>query len=218
MARNYPPGRVSGSSPEANWLNQLLEYVTSLQPLPSPGVLTDHTIRGVSRRIRESGGSGSTQSNTKQFVLKFVRADYIECLPYTTGETVPSSFDPASLVLIAKPAELRKNQFHTLTVDGISYDVITTTPQDGIRRHATRVSDGAKEIQEVIPHYYQNRLIYATSGIEGGTGVYDKRLDLTPGQSDPTKWLEIEWLEDNRGGRAFAATDVVIPEDGDFLE
>lgn len=202
MARMRPPNRVSGSSPQANWLNQLLEYCVSLSPQPSPGMLTDHTVRGVSRRARaQAVTAGTDGSRTKQFLLKEVKGDYLKCLPYETGLAIPGDdYDPEDIVLIGKPPELQKSLFHGQTVDGWLYDVLDVTPPggtlvwEGIRRHAT--NGLKKEIQQVIPKYRIDWLIYATDNVDGLTGI--------------------EWLDINVDGRAFAKTLERVDEDGIF--
>lgn len=200
MARSRPPNRVSGTSSQAIWLNQLLEYCTSLDPQESPGLLTDHTTRGVSRRPRpqEPGARGGST----QFVLKAVKEDYYLCLPWDSSQSIPAdvALDSTSLVKVAKPFELRVADWDEFTVEGWTYHIVVTSPYQGIRRHAIRESDDKLEIQEVVPHYLNDCLIYADEPT-GGTGAIDEAN------------APITWSDTNRAGRIFCKTTVRITED-----
>jgi len=201
MGNILPPGRVYADNKEALWLNQLRDYCMSLSPVAGPGVLIDHTTRGTSFRIPPKGPSEGG-SRVKQFVLKRVKGDYLECLPYTTGLPVPSSDEEnPTFVKVMKPPELQKSLFNGNTYENWLYDVIDVTPSgesfvfEGIRRHAT--NGKKKEIQQVVPHYRLDWALYAVDNVDGLTG-------------------EITWIDLNVDGRAFSNTLFRVPEDGTF--
>jgi len=207
-----PPEELTATGRNARlfaWLNRLLRYTKQNQILSGVGYTRNHTPNGFTLALEPTRGGSS---GTKQFIVKGVRNDYLQCLPYTSAAdansiTIPAdvALDPpdASLIKIAKPPELRAYDFDGLTWDGWSYVVVVTSPFLGIRRHATRVSDGKKEIQEVVPHYLKNWVIYADQPV-GGTNAYD--ADDNP----------IAWMDTNRAGRIFCKTTARITEDADF--
>lgn len=49
------PRKLSGNSPMAAWCNALIDYLASLRPRESPGVLTSQTTRGTFREAKPGG-------------------------------------------------------------------------------------------------------------------------------------------------------------------
>jgi len=130
-----------------------------------------------------------------------VHGDFLKCLPYETGLPIPGDdYDVTKIVLVAKPPELQASLFHTKTIDGWLYDVFDVTPPGddlvwkGIRRHAT--NGIKKEIQQIIPKYRIDWLIYGIDSVDGLVGI--------------------EWIDLNVDGRAFAKTLERVEEDGTF--
>jgi hypothetical protein len=202
------PQKATGTAAIVRAFNQLRQCVLERTILRDENWHADYQTNGF--RLIPRFGRSKTSQGTKQFVLKYVRNDYLLCLPYSSpasAEDIVSGFvaeDSSSLIKIAKPHELRNYDFDGLTVDGWSYDTVDTSPGFlAIRRHATRVTDSKKEIQQVVPHYMYNWLIYADQP-EGGTNAYDGADNL------------IAWSDTNRAGRIFCKTNVRIDADGSF--
>jgi hypothetical protein len=197
------PAKATGTSQLAKAFNQLRQCVIERTLLRDENFHANYQSNGF--YITPRFGRGKAGKSAKQFVLKGVREEYLLCLPYSSGASIPAdvALDHPSLIKIAKPEELRVSPFELVTVDGWVYETVVTSPFQGIRRHAVRVSDDKKEIQQVVPHFVHNWLIYADQP-EGGTNAYD--------EDD----LDIPWLDTNRAGRIFCKTNVRTADDGDF--
>ena len=183
-------------------INEIIAAVHSLMPVGGLNSLTDHTAIGVVRKSRAVGEAGKP---SKQFALKHVRGDYLMCLPHSGGVIPVANIDDPSLVKIAKPWKLRASTWDGETIEGWAFEVVTTMIHEGIRLHSTRVSDGRKEIDQVVPHYLVNDLIYADQP-DGGTAAVDMYNDDAP----------LIWCDQNRDGRSSRKPMCASTEDGDF--
>ena len=110
---------------------------------------------------------------------------------YLLARELDTGTEGTRIFTVAKPYLLRMAPFDGETRNGITYaytDVNTRT--------ATNEDD--ESITEVItPSYQADDIIYAMTGITGGTGVYD--------EDD----IEVEWVEVSgaSGARMWAETD-----------
>ena len=115
---------------------------------------------------------------TRQMKLVSIHGDYLICHPWD-GAT-----ESDRELLVAKPYLLRRTPFDGETRNGIDYDYHT---------HVTRTATkgGETEDQIVIPRYVTGDILYATFNVAGGTSVLDTET-------------RVEWLDDNRDGRALS--------------
>lgn len=86
--------KLSGTGPIQNTVNKLIDAVQSIYPQSGPGVLTDVTTRGVTRKATLATG----QSNAVE-ELVFLREfdDYLQCSNARTGSTEVYVYKPRSL-------------------------------------------------------------------------------------------------------------------------
>jgi hypothetical protein len=120
---------------------------------------------------------------TGRFVFSAMGGDWVFAHPADDSDT---------LIKLAKPWLLRRTPFDGETREGTLYRYETDTlrvaskadPNDPLRR--------IEERQLVIPRFVGGDVLYATKDVIGGSGVFD------------SEDVELEWLDDNRDGRAWA--------------
>lgn len=118
--------------------------------------------------------------------------DYMLC------RTWDGTTEGATMIAVARPFLLRKSVFDGFIIDDYSYAYASVS-----QRTKTRQSDRKAETQVIVPGYVNSDLsdirhiIYAATGIAGGTKVLETGNEL-----DPTK--PVAWLDLNVDGRAWA--------------
>ena len=118
--------------------------------------------------------------------------DYMLC------RTWDGTTEGATMIAVARPFLLRKSVFDGFLIDGYSYTYASVS-----QRVKTRDSDDKAETQVIVPAYVNSdtsdirHIIYAATGISGGTKVLETGNEL-----DPTK--PVTWLDLNVDGRAWA--------------
>lgn len=144
------------------WLNQPVDFIN--QHL---GIKPPEQVFAVER---------SDSIRHQQFQVVSVGTDYLVCSRHngTSAE--------AGSVKVALPYLLRKTPFDGKTRNSIAYTYSSVTQRTA----------GGSEAQLITPSYVADDIIYAISGVTGGTGVTDEN-------SEPVTWLDL-----NLDGRAWA--------------
>lgn len=119
----------------------------------------------------------------QRFRISSIEADYLVCNPINTEDDSVTD----AIVYVAKPPLLQNIE---------SWNGITYTYADAQTRTATEGSD--TEDQVVVPAYVEGDDIIAISNIICGTGVT---------REDGGDELQIEWMDINFDGRAWAKDD-----------
>jgi len=134
---------------------------------------------GVHLALVRFPGAGAAQ--TQMFKVVSVEVDYIVCHAWD-GET-----EGQEAVLVALPYLLRMTPFDGQTRDGITYDY-----DSEITRTATKDAD--TEDQVIVPSYIAGDVIFAATGIIGGTdatGPNSEVLDRQDLNVDGRAWAKV---------------------------
>jgi len=147
---------------------------------------TNRAVEAITRGVRPpkqigldaDGPITIRAGDVARFRLVSVAGDYLVCEPFDgTEPTGPTVF-------VAKNYILRRNPFDGKSRNGITYNYTSDVSR-------TASSLGDTEDQVVVDPYVAGDEIWATYAPTGGTGVQ---------AGDET----VEWLDDNRDGRAWA--------------
>ena len=123
----------------------------------------------------------------RAFRVKAVGPDHLVCRTFN-HET---SSEGAVNIDVAKPPELRRSLFDTLTINGLTYTYIDSVERD--------VSDGTvTEKHRIKPDYFDpsspkvRQLIFAATPITGGTGVTTSEEVIWQDMNvDTRKWVVV---------------------------
>lgn len=201
-----PPKRMTGQSPLAQWLNQLLEFAISCKPISSPTVKASDSPRGTILTAAGQAG-GSPPSGAEKYHFKQSLGDY-----FLTEEGIA----------VAKPANIR-NSITQEIIYGTVFDMTyphnpagggpSADPLAYVYRVATiHNSQLPPEVQGVTPQYKPRGQVTAQGGtfiqkpdeitaIECDTGVMSDPLDLVTSANG--KPVAIGWLQISPGSPAW---------------
>ena len=118
----------------------------------------------------------------RRFSIQEVKDDYLICNPVSSDGVVSGD-----IVRIAKPWTLR-------TLAARNFVTYNTYTGDGQYRNA--VASGITERQVVVPHYFEEDIVFAATGIAGGT-------DVTY-ENESFEIVAVNWLDVNVDARAWA--------------
>lgn len=128
-----------------------------------------------------------TVVQVRQFRVVAVYGDFVTCA--RLQGTYENEAETDDQTYVAKPYLLRRTPF-----DGASRNDISYAYTDNVTRTATDADDNT-ETQVVVPSYVVGDIIYATTNVDGGTGV-----EIDTGKERIT----VEWVDLNADGRAWA--------------
>lgn len=189
------PNRTTTGSRSGDAFNKLRENARSHQPISAPGVLTSHTVHGVSfeadvssrpygEEVPESG------SPVEMFVLKSCGtgddADLLVCRTWD-GES-----EGVTDVYIYKPFKLRN-----ISIRLVGGNTITYTWDATYLQRTAFLNAGAgsiAEAQTIVPRYITPYTGYAGDVIHAGKLKYAQTVNLRT----------IEYVDLNVDGRAWA--------------
>ena len=153
-----PPPKLGYNTPQAVWLNRLLEYCKSLQPISTPSFRVSRSSRGVALVGYENESIGGGGASVSRYKVVSVGEDDLTC--HSWDGTTAGTED----ITVLKPYLLRKTTFNAKTrvvtattiqaSISIAYEYLN--PQE---RKATAGSD--IERQAVTPRYLVGDVIYA---------------------------------------------------------
>ncbi len=176
-------------------INRLSAEVYALRPAPAPGILTNRTNSGVSRRPTLVPKQTTAGATVVQFEVKEMFEDYFTAYRYTSTAR-------GAVENIAKPVKLRKSPWaggglipivledgtSTPPTGTVAYQYLTSTYRVATITVGTAITT---ENQVIIPQYRIGDIIYAIEP-ENGTLVDDPFLE------------DVTWLDLNVDGRAWS--------------
>lgn len=168
------PFKLHGRSEIERAFNEVIDYLRSLTPRPTDGVLTSHTPDGVFRKAQKTFPSKpSTGSDITRLQIVSIQSDYFTCHKWL-GSAFATDTD---YTYVAKRPKLR-NSVTSESISGFSigytypYFLIDGITTDTCQRLATCAGLGSPEHQVVDPQFEDGAEIHAGT-VDGGTGVLD---------------------------------------------
>ena len=188
-----PPPVITDSFFSDAW-NKLQRSVRGQEPIAAPGILTGHTIYGVSRESEPGPRPyGQAEEEISSPILQF------KIISIAGNHLVCQAWDGTNLgitvINVARPPKLRRSVTSEL-LDGraIVYDYTSD-----VTRVASWVGPPATfSNQVIVPRYLAGDIIYAVKP-DGGTGAQ------TFG-NNPNPPVALEYVDLNVDGRAWAKT------------
>lgn len=170
------PGQTISGSLAGDAFNKERQVLRSHQPLHAPGVLTSHTVHGISREAEipmpayAQDAEPASNVGVAMYKLKSIQGDYLTC------RTWDGTNEGATDVYIAKPSKLRTSLAGEV-IDGVN---VTYAYDANFVIRAASAAGYFSEIHYVTPRYNINNLIYAitvtTAVLRAGVEV--GKLDL----------------------------------------
>lgn len=186
------PGRLTGPTPLVQWLNDLCSLARSCVIKSGVGYRVKSGPDGTTLEILGTGGvggKGGTPSQSTLFKIAEISGNYLKCNKWD-GSAWEEDF-----TYVARPYELRNSEKTGETIDGQA-----TTYSYSSAQGRTATNALASEYEIIIPRYIAGQYIQASKVAGGDCAPY-----RTAGQEilDPDG-NKLEWVDDNRGGRAWA--------------
>jgi len=162
------PNKSPGDDLFAREVNEMVRNINALLGTKGPNTIVDSS--GVHQRK-------TTPTGSKTGVFRFKSFDTDRIICRTWDGTTEGSED----IAVALPFLLRKTPFDGETVNGITYTYISTTLRDA--------TDGTiTERQSIVPRYFTNDIIYATSMTSHDVIISGQRLLLQELNVDGRQW------------------------------
>lgn len=177
------PRKLSGTGPQAIEWNAMVDYLTSLRPIPSSGGTMEHTTFGVVRRSNLAQ-PGAIHSATR-FRVQSVQGNYLTC------KRVEGTGQLGVDVIIAKPLLLRHN-IPLLTINGIDVSFSDYSISGGMCYRKASATGYPDQHEYVLP-LWQFGDVYA---------------DVWAMRSDNTGVPDCGWIDLNVDGRAWCMVDL----------